>query len=317
MTLSQNAAAVFNVTSSRSEADLANMRAVAQEVIGENQQLIVGVNGSYARREATSGSDVDLFVLYRKDAIADAIAAQKTLRTRFQAAGFKMPADGGVFEAPLSVSFLSQTIGGMEDKNEFITRRMLLLLEGEWLYNESGFNDARTRLLTQYVAPNIRADQICMFLLNDIIRYWRTICVDFEYKIQSDNKPREIRLIKLRFSRMLLFFAGVMAVGATHGLERDAKIAKLSELLALPAYERLTKLAGDKASPALELYAGFLLALDDPNVREALSKPQSAQVESEEYQRLRAQAQQFRANLLALLKEHFGTDNPTVTALML
>lgn len=317
MTLSQDAAAVFTDTLSRSEAGIAKMRTIAQEVIGDNRQLIVGVNGSYARREATSGSDVDLFVLYRKDAITDAIAAQKVLRTRLREAGFKMPADGGVFEAPLSVSFLSQTIGGMEDKNEFITRRMLLLLEGEWLYNESGFNEARARLLTQYVAPNIRADQICMFLLNDIIRYWRTICVDFEYKVQSDNKPREIRLIKLRFSRMLLFFAGIMAVGATHGLERDAKIAKLSELLALPAYERLTRLAGDKASPALELYAGFLLALDDPRVREALSQPQSGQAESEEYQRLRAQAQQFRGNLLTLLKEHFGTDNPTVTALML
>lgn len=317
MTLSHDAAAVFADTSSRSEADLAKMREVAHEIIGDNQQLIVGVNGSYARREATSGSDVDLFVLYRKDAIADANSAQEVLRTRLRAAGFKMPANGGVFEAPLSVSYLSQTIGGMDDKNEFITRRMLLLLEGEWLYNESGFNDARTRLLTQYVAPNIRADQICMFLLNDIIRYWRTICVDFEYKVQSDNKPREIRLIKLRFSRMLLFFAGVMAVGATHGLERNAKIAKLSELLALPAYERLTKLAGDKASPALELYARFLSALDDPKVREALSQPQSVQAESEEYQQLRAQAQQFRGHLLTLLKEHFGTDNPTVTALML
>lgn len=317
MTLSQNAAAVFADASRRSEADLDKMRAVAQEVIGDNQQLIVGVNGSYARREATSGSDVDLFVLYRKDAIADAISAQEALRTRLHAAGFKMPADGGVFHTPLSVSVLSQTIGGMEDKNEFITRRMLLLLEGEWLYNEIGFNDARKRLLTQYVGPNIRADQICMFLLNDIIRYWRTICVDFEYKIQSDNKPREIRLVKLRFSRMLLFFAGVMAVGATHGLERDAKIAKLSEMLALPAYKRLTTVAGDMASPALELYAEFLRALDDPKVREALSQPSSIQTESDQYLQLRAQAQQFRGNLLTLLKEHFGTENPTVTALML
>lgn len=317
MTLSQNAAAIFADTSSRSEANLDKMRAVAQEVVGDNEQLIVGVNGSYARREATSGSDVDLFVLYRKDAIADAITVQEALRTRLQAAGFKMPADGGVFHTPLSVSVLSQTIGGMEDKNEFITRRMLLLLEGEWLYNKSGFNDSRTRLLTQYVGPNIRADQICMFLLNDIIRYWRTICVDFEYKVQSDNKPREIRLIKLRFSRMLLFFAGVMAVGATHGLERDAKIARLSELLALPAYRRLTTLAGDKANPALELYAEFLCALDDPKVREALSQPQSSQTESGEYERLRAQAQLFRGHLLTLLKEHFGTENPTVTALML
>jgi len=194
---------------------------------------------------------------------------------------------------------------------------MLLLLEGEWIHNPIQFERARTRLLEQYVAATIRREQICLFLLNDIIRYWRTICVDFEYKVQSDGKPREIRLIKLRFSRMLLFFAGVMAVGATYGLERAEKIARLSELLALPAHQRLLQLAGGKAHPALELYAEFLEALDDSATRNALSMTSPVGQESSAFKTLRGKAQQFRLSLLDMLHSHFGNDNPTVAALML
>lgn len=247
----------------------------------------------------------------------EAQTIQAVLREKLEADGFKMPAPGGVFSSPLTVSMLTQSIGGMDDTNEYITRRMLLLLEGEWIHNSTQFERARLRLLEQYVAATIRREQICLFLLNDIIRYWRTICVDFEYKVQSDGKPREIRLIKLRFSRMLLFFAGVMAVGATYGLERAEKVARLSELLAVPAHQRLLQLAGEKAYPALELYAEFLEALNDKATRDALSKTLPPGHESTEFMKLRGQAQQFRLSLLDVLHCQFDKENPTVAALML
>lgn len=317
MSLSSKAQGVFDEAGKRSEDGLARMRAIAAEEIGDDDRFIVGVNGSYARREVTAGSDVDLFVLYRHDAMKEAHDVQAALRGKLESAGFKMPAPGGVFSSPLTVSMLTQSIGGMDDTNEYITRRMLLLLEGEWINNATQFERARTRLLEQYVGASIRKEQICLFLLNDIIRYWRTICVDFEYKVQSDGKPREIRLIKLRFSRMLLFFAGVMAVGATYGLERTEKIARLSEMLALPAHQRFLQLAGERAHPALELYADFLEALDDTATRDALSTMSTSGQESSAFTRLRGQAQQFRQSLLDVLHGYFGTENPTVAALML
>jgi predicted nucleotidyltransferase len=317
MSLSPTAQSVFDEAGGRSEDGLKRMREIAAEVICNDGRFIVGVNGSYARREVTGGSDVDLFVLFRKDAVKEAQDLQATLRARLEENGFKMPAPGGVFSSPLTVGMLTQTIGGMDDSNEYITRRMLLLLEGEWIYNQPEFERARTRLLEQYLSVSIRREQICLFLLNDIIRYWRTICVDFEYKVQTDGKPREIRLIKLRFSRMLLFFAGILAVGETFGLERAAKVERLSHLLAMPAHLRLLALAGDKANVALELYAGFLAALDDSTTRDALSTSLPVGQESQEYTQLRAQAQQFRLSLLELLHIHFSSDNPTVAALML
>ena len=317
MTLKPSTKAIFDKTKEQSETGLAAMRQTAAEIIGNDDRFVVGVNGSYARREVTAGSDVDLFVLFRRDAISEASEFQSRVREKLRQEGFKMPASDGVFERPLAVSGLTQTIGGMDDSNDTITRRMLLLLEGEWVYGEAGFEEARNRLLSQYVAEEIRPDQICMFLLNDIIRYWRTICVDLEHKVQVGGKPRAIRLIKLRFSRMLLFVAGVLAVGETHGLVRDHKLKRLNKLLGLPAYERVREIAGEKADSLLELYAEFLAALDDEQVRDKLSRQSPEGEQTDEFMRLREKAQEFRSGLLTMMQSHFGENNPTLSALML
>jgi predicted nucleotidyltransferase len=317
MTLAPEAQAIFNKTKNRSEEGLRLMREIASKIVGSEDRFVVGVNGSYARREVTVGSDVDLFVLFRKDALSEASEIQNRLRDEFKKKGFKMPASEGVFERPLAISGLTQTIGGMEDSNDTITRRMLLLLEGEWVYGEDKFEDARKRLLTQYISDTIRDDQITMFLLNDIIRYWRTICVDLEYKVQVGGKPRAIRLIKLRFSRMLLFIAGVLAVGETYGLNRNDKITRLNELLAIPPYERLKEISGKKSEPILMLYGDFLSDLDNEGIREKLSQQSPEGEQSKEFETLRIKAKDFREQLLSMLKEHFDDNNPTLSALML
>jgi predicted nucleotidyltransferase len=317
MNLAPTASSPFAKTKERSEQGLTAMRAIAAALIGNEDRIVVGVNGSYARREVTSGSDVDLFILFRKDAVAEASDIQNRLREKLESEGFKMPASDGVFERPLAISGLTETIGGMEDSNDTITRRMLLLLEGEWIYGKAGFEDARHRLLNQYVAQAIRPEQITMFLLNDIIRYWRTICVDLEHKVQVGGKPRAIRLIKLRFSRMLLFVAGVLAVGETFGLERSEKLDRLDTLLSMPAYERVHDIVGDKAAILLDHYDGFLDALDDEQVRAQLSQQSPDGEQSEAFEQLRAKAQLFRDGLLEMLQDHFGTGNPTLSALML
>lgn len=58
-----------------------------------------------------------------------------------------------------------------------------------------------------------------------------------QQKFQKESKAKGIRLLKLRFSRMLLFVAGVLAAGETHKLKYEDKIKKLVELLGLPPYK--------------------------------------------------------------------------------
>jgi len=171
----------------------------------------------------------------------------------------RMPASGGVFDRPLYTSRLKSTIGGENDDNTFVTRRMLYLLEGEWAANRGGLEQLR-ELVARYVPDDLEPRKLTRFLLNDIIRYWRTICVDFEHKTSDSAKPRAIRLVKLRFSRMLLHNAGVATVRETVGKSADQIRETLVRLLSEPPLERLeTIYVEERAVPLLASYATFLV----------------------------------------------------------
>ena len=66
--------AVLQSARDQSEKTLQILRSVAVDVLGSDPDLIIGVNGSVARREVTAGSDVDLFVLTLSGDISSAKA---------------------------------------------------------------------------------------------------------------------------------------------------------------------------------------------------------------------------------------------------
>lgn len=227
--------------------------------------------------------------------------------------GLRPPATGGVFGNPLLAEDIYQ-IGGQDDSNETLTRRMLLLLEGEWLFNPSGFDHVRRELLEQYLYDEPQEDKICLFLLNDIIRYWRTMCTDLEHKIRVQGKPRAIRVIKLRFSRMLLYVSGVLTIGQGHGLCYEDKIRSLSALFGKYPINRIQSIAGEEATPVLDLYAEFLEAMDTPDIRNALEKEDR---NSKVFEEMSDKAGQFRDNLHHLFRTYFADDDPTLRGLLL
>lgn len=289
------------------------MRQAALDRFGDATDFLIGVNGSNARREATQGSDVDLFFLATGGTVSSVREKQAEFRELLKTdLNLKLPAIGGVFGKPLPVEKIFE-IGGRTDDNDTLTRRMLLLLEGEWVFNESAFFETRRALLDEYLHHRPQEDKICMFLLNDIIRYWRTICIDLERKVRAENKPRDIRLIKLRFSRMLLYASGVFAIGEGYGLSSEEKLESLQTLLGKYPIDRIRSVVGDKAEPVLDLYADFLTALGTPAVRQALEEEQ----ESEYFMDLSEKAGRFRDMFHCLFAEHFGNGNPTLRAVLL
>lgn len=300
-----------------SEQQLSIMRGIAEEIFGGETPIIIGVNGSLARRECTSGSDVDLFFLGLDDSAEDLAEKQRTYRAELMKRGIKMPALGGVFEKPLRASKMLDTIGGNNDTNMYITRRMLFLLEGEWIYNERGFADLRTQLIGKYIADDIEKKKIALFLLNDIIRYWRTICVDFEHKMLDAKKPRAIRIIKLRFSRMLLYFAGVAAVSKTGDLDSEGKRKLLESLFLQPAIGRVKHVFGKRADAVVQLYAEFLSDVDDVHIRGALEQAGDKGIATKEYELLADKARDFKDELLSILFDELGPDHEVIRALLL
>lgn len=140
----------------------------------------VVINGSFARREASARSDIDFYFLHDGEPLsADTIKAVKDV---LFSGPFQPPSTGGAFGEIETQENVLSNIGGEGDDNNKITRRMLTLLEGDWLFNQEFFTDFRRKILERYVQPNMSDHQLTLFLINDIIRYYRTVCVDYNLK---------------------------------------------------------------------------------------------------------------------------------------
>src|SRR3982750_628266 len=109
---------------------------------------------------------------------------------------------------------LIKHIGGKFDTNHNLSKRLLLLLESERIAQDSkdsGAGTAHDRVVKAIIQQYVQNDSgffargkenVPRFLLNDIVRFWRTMCVDFAYK-QWEQKGNKwaIRNIKLRMAR--------------------------------------------------------------------------------------------------------------------
>lgn len=123
---------------------------------------------------------------------------------------------------------LIHQIGGENDTNRNTTRRLLLLLESEPLGREDAFNRVVRNILNRYLTEDRgfwkgSEFRIPRFLQNDFARFWRTMAVDFAYKLRTrSGKGWAIRNIKLRMSRKLIYVSGLLACYRCH-LDHDAR----------------------------------------------------------------------------------------------
>ncbi len=266
------------------------------------------VFGSLARGEWTSGSDLDWTYLIdgevNSDHLVIAQRIQSLLDVEKNKKKFRPPSPTGIFGNIAFSHDIIHQIGGQNDTNQNTTRRVLLLLESRAIgestaaydrviegvigrYLEEDNNHLLTRDLTRYRVPR--------FLLNDIVRFWRTMAVDFASK-QRDRggKGWGLRNAKLRMSRKLIFASGMLVCFGVH-LDPDLrkKIStepndvkfqllqhlrehvKLTPLEILAKSMNLYRVPNSIAKELFDSYAKFLEVLDDKDDRLALDKLRS------------------------------------------
>ena len=275
--------------------------------------------GSYARREASRHSDIDYFVISDSEVADGDSISLESIAMKIKDIVPNSPADNGAFAHRVNKTEFLRHIGGEDDSNSNITRRMLFLLEGEWLSNECGFRQFGRSILERYVTENMADHQLTLFLLNDIIRYYRTIAVDYEHKIsdQGGAKAWAIRNIKLVFSRKLLYASGIFCVAGTADRSRAEKIGVLEQWFNLPVIERIEAICGrNESERVVRSYSKFLEALECGRIRDHLEKLPSDKRSDPEFRAIKNEGHRFTTELMKLLDDTFHTTHPIRRAIL-
>lgn len=255
--------------------------------------------GSLGRHESSSASDLDLAVVYRAGglAFADAQDARARIAEVVRGLGFHVP--DKTFHSAVALEHLLRDIGGRNDTNDHLTYRALLLTEGQWIASADAAAQTVEAIFGAYAHGAISRGRFLTSLSNDLQRYFRTICVDYRFKVESAGKHWAIRYLKLRHSRKLWHLANLALFCRAAQLPDDARDGYLAEQLPRPPLARVAEamraLGGLPLCAGLvRAYDGFLGELADPGVRRELDQLDYATREdSPLYRRLRAGAERF------------------------
>lgn len=293
--------------------------ALVQEL--DNQNICVVTTGSYARAEASKESDMDYFVIVKNGEHDLTYDEKQIIINTIDKYVVKDSGDSGTFgdNAIEILENMLKNIGGSDDTNIKITRRMLFLLESKALYNNSIYDEVMDKLLNIYV-KNIKKEQITRFLLNDIIRYYRTITVDFEFKTSEVGKSWGLRNIKLTYSRKLIYFAGILCVAKTMDLVKEEKINFLKKMFNLTPLDRITNIVSDSdiTSKFFELYNTFLEDISLSQTRKSLNSISTIENErSPKYLKLKDDSKIFSLVIINILKETFEKEHRIHEAIVL
>jgi hypothetical protein len=265
--------------------------------------------GSWGRGELTEHSDDDWLLLVDgplDEAVHGPLVA--ALRALLGDEDRK-PGTQGVFGAAASAPALAGRIGLDEDTNRSLTRRMLLLLESVPIAGDAAYARCWEHVLDSYLDDATKDYRPPRFLLNDLVRYWRTICVDFVGKQRVDEEKWGVRNAKLRTGRKVLFSAGLLPILLCDRHRRTDMRPFLIAQLQAPATDRLAAAFAaydlpDSGGRALDAYDRWIGLVGDRATRAELAAVRRDNVDaSEAYVQVRRAGRDLESGLLALLFE--------------
>lgn len=205
--------------------------AKAPEIVADRAACVYAT-GSLGRGEMSERSDLDIFILRNGSSPAPLTNLDEirlTARLVEVARSQKYPdfsGDGKYVKAHDVTKDLIGKLGTSEDDyaNVF-TARMLLILESRPILGLDAYRDTIDSVTATYwrdYSQNSRGF-LPVFLMNDILRFWKTLCLNYEERTGSekDTKTGKRRLhnYKLKHSRLLTCYSAIIYMQAI--LKRD------------------------------------------------------------------------------------------------
>lgn len=213
-----------------STAQLDELRAEVSDLVQDVQLegLTIFAAGSFARHEASEHSDIDLFFTYHPTG--------KTLEQRrtneLKLFGRLIDLVGRLGFPPFSgdsrwlqthdIDQILLHLGGPEDDAEnYFTLRMLMLLESKCVFGDDAYESALRAVVKSYYRDFDGNEESFQpwFLINDVMRYWKTLLLNYESRRNEGKTPQErsearAKNFKLRFSRSTTCFATIAALAS-------------------------------------------------------------------------------------------------------
>lgn len=224
-----------------SQRSLKHLREKLSEAVLHPAVYAVGAAGSLGRMEVSDLSDADLIVVLSDD-YTDEAEREEAYSSIWQALpDVQRPKQSGVFGSPCSLRELcGELLGDSNESLGNLGKRMLLLLETQPVFGDENFRVVLDETLKKYANFYVREDATkeWTFLLNDLIRYFRYLCVNYQWDFEHDPWKWRLRNIKLRHSRLIMY-AGLMFLLGEASKEREDKIEWMRPKLRLTPLERI------------------------------------------------------------------------------
>jgi predicted nucleotidyltransferase len=272
---------------------------IANQLCGE--KVCVYATGSFARGEANEHSDLDLFIVGEgtpaEPALAplDEILIKADLIEVTRRLGIPDFSGGGEFLKHYTVGELVKSLGTQkDDANNTFTARLLLLLESSALLGEHAYHQITQRVISAYWRDyqDHKNDFMPAFLANDILRMWRTFCVNYEARTQVDppekKAKRKLKNYKLKHSRLLTCYSALLYLLAVFARNHTVSPTDAVDMIMLTPIRRLEWLrtqghiseAHAAIDHLLERYEEFLKRTDESEqqlVQRFMDKGQSSE----------------------------------------
>lgn len=227
------------------------LQLVDQEI---SEKACVYATGSFGREEAGPASDLDLFIVIKTEFFKNAGISKRLLNgideiklkyhliTAVENAQIAKFDGGGKYLSSHNFDDFVKALGSQEDDyNNTLTGRLLLLLESKPLVGEKVYiellNDVISAYFRDYVGHEGKFTP--SFLINDILRLWRTFCVNYEFKRNIGRRDDKIKNLKLKYSRMLTCFSAIIYLLNKHALKHTVTPADVLEMALMTPLSRV------------------------------------------------------------------------------